>query len=199
VRNDAQRLADVLAAADAIANHLERGGLTDGLVFDAVRVRLIEIGEAVKAIDPAVLAAEPDVPWQDVAGMRNHLAHRYFDTDHAIVTRSQGRIPRMSWYFTQTAIPPAESLPFRGWVHGGSTGSAANPLTTGYVRVSEVLGLSWSDLDADEPTATERRAGTWRRSGARPAQERRRRGHALPSAGCRRSPPIHSTGQLWSA
>jgi uncharacterized protein with HEPN domain len=62
VRNDAQRLADVLAAADAIADHLERGGLTDGLVFDAVRVRLIEIGEAVRAIDPAVLAAEPDVP-----------------------------------------------------------------------------------------------------------------------------------------
>jgi uncharacterized protein with HEPN domain len=46
---------------------------------------LIEIGEAVRAIDPAVLASEPDVPWQDVAGMRNHLAHRYFDTDHAIV------------------------------------------------------------------------------------------------------------------
>jgi uncharacterized protein with HEPN domain len=85
VRNDAQRLADVLAAADAIADHLERGDLTDGLVFDAVRVRLIEIGEAVRAIDPAVLASEPHVPWQDVAGMRNHLAHRYFDTDHAIV------------------------------------------------------------------------------------------------------------------
>lgn len=30
-------------------------------------------------------AAEPEVPWPDVAGMRNHLAHRYFDTDHAIV------------------------------------------------------------------------------------------------------------------
>jgi len=73
------------AAAEAIADHLERGSLNDGLVFDAVRVRLIEIGEAVKAIDPAVLAAEPNVPWQDVAGMRNHLAHRYFDTDHAIV------------------------------------------------------------------------------------------------------------------
>lgn len=85
MRNDAQRLADVLAAVDAIADHLARGGLTDGLVFDAVRVRLIEIGEAVRAIDPAVLAAESDVPWQDVAGMRNHLAHRYFDTDHAIV------------------------------------------------------------------------------------------------------------------
>ena len=90
MRNDAQRLADMLAAADAIADHLERGGLTDGLVFDAVRVRLIEIGEAVRAIDPAVLAAEPDVPWQDVAGMRNHLAHRYFDTDHAIVAATVG-------------------------------------------------------------------------------------------------------------
>ena len=31
-------------------------GLADGLVFDAVRVRLIEIGEAVRAIDPAVLS-----------------------------------------------------------------------------------------------------------------------------------------------
>jgi len=85
VRSEVQRLVDVLAAADAIADHLERGTLSDGLVFDAVRVRLIEIGEAVKAIDPEVLAAEPEVPWQDVAGMRNHLAHRYFDTDHAIV------------------------------------------------------------------------------------------------------------------
>ncbi len=63
MRNDAQRLADVLAAADANADHLERGGVTDGLVFDAVRVRLIEIGAAVRAIDPAVLAAGPDVPW----------------------------------------------------------------------------------------------------------------------------------------
>ena len=85
MRDDAQRLADVVAAADAIAAHLQRGDLADGLVFDAVRVRLIEIGEAVKAIDPTVLASEPDVPWQDIAGMRNHLAHRYFDTDHAIV------------------------------------------------------------------------------------------------------------------
>jgi hypothetical protein len=32
VRNDAQRLADVVAAADATVDHLERGGLTDGLV-----------------------------------------------------------------------------------------------------------------------------------------------------------------------
>ena len=84
-RRDEQRLEDVVAAAHAIAEHLKRGGLDDGLVFDAVRVRLIEIGEAVKAIDPALLEREPDVPWTDVAAMRNHLAHRYFDTAHAII------------------------------------------------------------------------------------------------------------------
>ena len=55
------------------------------MVFDAVRVRLIEIGEAVKDIDPELLRTEPDVPWPDVAGMRDHLTHRYFDTAHSIV------------------------------------------------------------------------------------------------------------------
>jgi uncharacterized protein with HEPN domain len=85
VRGDQDRLEDVLAAAEVIAAHLARGSLEDGLVFDAVRMRLMEIGEAVKAIHSDVLAAEESVPWADVAGMRDHLAHRYFDTDHAIV------------------------------------------------------------------------------------------------------------------
>lgn len=85
MRDDAQRLSDIVAASHAIAADLQRGDLADALVFDAVRVRLIEIGEAVKAIGPSRLASEPDVPWQDVAGMRNHLAHRYLDTDQAIV------------------------------------------------------------------------------------------------------------------
>jgi len=84
-RRDDERLIDIVASAEAIASHLERGGLDDGLVFDAVRVRLIEIGEAVKDIDPDVLATEPGIPWRDVAGMRDHLAHRYFDTAHSIV------------------------------------------------------------------------------------------------------------------
>ena len=82
---DDERLADVIASGEAIASHLERGGLDDGLVFDAVRVRLIEIGEAVKDIDPALRADEPEILWRDVAGMRDHLTHRYFDTAHSIV------------------------------------------------------------------------------------------------------------------
>jgi len=57
------------------------------MVWSSMRsgVRLIEIGEAVRAIDPALLAREPSIPWVDVAGLRNHLAHRYFDTARAIV------------------------------------------------------------------------------------------------------------------
>ena len=85
MRTDAQRLDDVLSAAAAIRSHLTRGTLSDGLVFDAVRLRLIEIGEAVKDIEPKLLATEPTIPWRDVARMRDHLAHRYFDTDHAII------------------------------------------------------------------------------------------------------------------
>ena len=84
-RRDDQRLEDILAAVEAIGNHLGRGMLDDGLVFDAVRVRLIEIGEAVRAISPELLDREPDISWVDVAGMRNDLAHRPFDTAHAIV------------------------------------------------------------------------------------------------------------------
>ena len=80
-----QRLLDVQAALDAIDAHLGRGELSDGLVFDAVRVRLIEIGEAVKALPDDLLATEPDLPWSEIARMRDYLAHRYFDTTHAIV------------------------------------------------------------------------------------------------------------------
>jgi uncharacterized protein with HEPN domain len=82
---DRQRLADIQAAIDAIRSHLQRGTLADGLVFDAVRIRLLEIGEAVKALPASLLATQPGIPWNQIARMRDHLAHRYFDTAHAIL------------------------------------------------------------------------------------------------------------------
>lgn len=84
-RHDRARLDDITEAISAIQAHLERGDLHDGLIYDAVRIRLIEIGEAVKAISPHLLEAAPNIPWREIARMRDHLAHRYFDTDHAIV------------------------------------------------------------------------------------------------------------------
>jgi uncharacterized protein with HEPN domain len=80
-----QRLADIQAAINAIRSHLERGDLSDGLIFDAVRIRLLEIGEAVKALPDELLATQPSIPWRQITRMRDHLAHRYFDTAHAIL------------------------------------------------------------------------------------------------------------------
>lgn len=85
MRSAVQRLEDVLTAIEIIEAHVERGGLEDGMVFDAVRMRLIEIGEAVKALDAALLADEPSIDWRGVARMRDRIAHRYFDTVFAIV------------------------------------------------------------------------------------------------------------------
>jgi uncharacterized protein with HEPN domain len=82
---DEQRIEDVLVAIEAIRAHLLRGALSDGLVFDAVRIRLLEIGEAVKSISSGLLETEPSIPWQEISRMRDLLAHRYFDTSHAII------------------------------------------------------------------------------------------------------------------
>src|SRR5580704_685255 len=68
-----------------IRSHLQRGDLSDGLVFAAVRIRLLEISEAVKASPAEMLGSQPDIPWTQIARMRDHLAHRYFDTDHAVL------------------------------------------------------------------------------------------------------------------
>ena len=80
-----QRLADIQAAIDAIRSHLRRGDLSDSLIFDAVRIRLLEIGEAVKALPAEMLGSQPAIPWNQIARMRDHLAHRYFDTNHVIL------------------------------------------------------------------------------------------------------------------
>jgi uncharacterized protein with HEPN domain len=85
LRKDDRRLRDIESAVTAIYRHLKRGTIDDELVFDACRARLIEIGEAVKGIEPALLARAPDIPWREIARMRDHLTHRYFDTQHEIV------------------------------------------------------------------------------------------------------------------
>lgn len=93
-RHDEERLRDILDAIRAIRRHLERGDLSDGLIYDAVRMRLVEIGEAVKDIDETTLATESQIPWQSIAGMRDRLTHHYFDTSHVIIQATvQDEIP----------------------------------------------------------------------------------------------------------
>jgi uncharacterized protein with HEPN domain len=51
-------------------------------------VRLIEIGEAVKDVSSDVLDRQSQIPWRQVAAMRDQLAHRYFDSSYAIIERT---------------------------------------------------------------------------------------------------------------
>jgi uncharacterized protein with HEPN domain len=87
-RRDGERLDDIVEAIAAIRSHVARGDLSDGLIFDAVRVRLIEIGEAIKGLPTELLQSEPDTAWTDIARMRDRLAHHYFDTEHSHVTHA---------------------------------------------------------------------------------------------------------------
>jgi len=51
------------------------------LVQDGV-IRQIEIiGEAVKRLSDDITSQSPQVPWQDIAGMRDKLIHDYFGVD----------------------------------------------------------------------------------------------------------------------
>ena len=62
----------------------------EGMKNLAASCMLIEaIGEGVKQIDKLtqsrLLDERPEIPWQDVIGIRNHIAHSYFDIDGDIV------------------------------------------------------------------------------------------------------------------
>lgn len=59
---------------------------SQGMQGLAANCMLIEaLGEGVKQIEkrsPAeFLASCPDIPWQEIKAMRNHIAHGYFDID----------------------------------------------------------------------------------------------------------------------
>ena len=48
----------------------------------AAVIRQIEImGEAVKRLSPELTAAEPIIPWRQIAGARDRLIHGYFNVD----------------------------------------------------------------------------------------------------------------------
>ena len=83
------RIRDVL---DAIAEIQE---FTSGMTFEqfqtdrktvgAVLYNLAIIGEAVRAIPAELESAHPDIPWDDVRGMRNVVIHEYFQVNLSII------------------------------------------------------------------------------------------------------------------
>ena len=82
-------LADIAERCERVSRYVE--GLdqvawsTDERTQDAVVRNLEVIGEAVKRLPLEMRAESPEVPWQDIAGLRDILIHEYEGVDFAIV------------------------------------------------------------------------------------------------------------------
>jgi uncharacterized protein with HEPN domain len=80
-RDDRERLRDIRDAIQAIHDHIaqeRRTDADDALFHDALLFQFVVIGEAVKHLDPATRDAAPEIPWADIAGLRDLIAHEYF-------------------------------------------------------------------------------------------------------------------------
>ncbi|HUD01808.1 MAG TPA: DUF86 domain-containing protein [Rhabdochlamydiaceae bacterium] len=91
-RDWAFRIQDILRAIDKIESFIKGMTLSkfqkNELVIDAVVRNLEIIGEASKSIPIAVRRKYPDIPWNQMGGMRNILIHEYFGVDIKIVWRT---------------------------------------------------------------------------------------------------------------
>lgn len=91
-RHHRQSFQDIIDAAADIERFMAGVSLErltgDRKTLFAVAKALENIGEAVKQIPAAVRRRYPDIPWKDMAGMRDVLVHDYFGVDAAIVWKT---------------------------------------------------------------------------------------------------------------
>jgi uncharacterized protein with HEPN domain len=69
---------DAIQRIDAFTSGGRDHFMTDAMVQDAVIRNLEVIGEAVKGLSEELRTANPDIPWKQIAGMRDVLIHHYF-------------------------------------------------------------------------------------------------------------------------
>ncbi len=92
IKNDQVYLEHILEAISKIENFVN--GLTkfdfdkNVLIQDAVIRNFEIIGEATKRISKQFTQSHPEIPWQDMAGMRDKLIHDYLDVDLDVVWKT---------------------------------------------------------------------------------------------------------------
>lgn len=94
-------LATAVQAQSYVEGLAKKDFLADSKTQDAAILKLLVIGElAAKLLDEhaAFVANYPMIPWRQMKGMRNRMAHGYFEIDLNVV-----------WDTIQTDIPALES------------------------------------------------------------------------------------------
>ncbi len=84
MRDDRERLLDILEAIERIQRYASRGRdafLTDELLQTWVVHHVQIIGEAARRVSETLKAAHPEIPWPAIVAMRHVLVHQYFDVD----------------------------------------------------------------------------------------------------------------------
>jgi uncharacterized protein with HEPN domain len=94
-RADSVRLADIAAAIDKIGAYLANARADEDVRRDATLYNLLIIGEAVKSLSEETKARRVEIRWQQIAGLRDRLAHEYFRIDMAEIEKivSHGLAP----------------------------------------------------------------------------------------------------------
>jgi uncharacterized protein with HEPN domain len=88
VRDDGERLRDILEAIGNIEKYSARGQVSfeqDELLQTWFVRNLQIISEAARNLSDAARSLAPDVPWAKITGMRHILVHHYFDIDLQVV------------------------------------------------------------------------------------------------------------------
>lgn len=84
MRDDREKLLDILEAIDRIEKRVasDKSRFAKDELLQVWVIHHLEIvGEACRALSDSMKAGHPEIPWNDIIGMRNILIHEYFGID----------------------------------------------------------------------------------------------------------------------